>query len=728
MIFAAGRAEYKSYLFRIKSYKSVDRAYILTNISHAQCAQAGFFSLGTGAWMECFCCNKKINAPIDMPLYGAMKYPYHDHDCSYIKDIKLRDLLIVNDVSLDDLYSISIKDIKFFGIPAAKEAPPLAKDAIPMPFARIGASVNKKMKTPSNPDDIFISDTSSRPVTLVQDGISESEICNPFSAAEGTVYPDSLQVTDKEKIEVSAIGMDSTQILVPQTEDLVSENSDDDISSHERKSATSGMPVSLLEDSICALEECSLDNAEGGNVYKNALHRLYMVKSGINPEQQAIWKSFHNQLKSRDLYKLGLSFNMFDGGPSFPTVIRSITEPEFKYSCSFSDARAINKSFFNGDSFLTLSLMLEMNRKLVMEAYQLGTTSYILLLRSFGDVHLSYKSSPLRASGIDKSLGSLIGRDGKFIGGNDVFDTDIGVVLLLAPRYLLLKKPDCTAAEISDFIYNLSKMFCEKVIVNNIYTYLNDTQNTNDFKYNEDGCQDSDLSRILLIPSIKEMAFLESQHLCAMYLWSLLNTMNIRGSVPGFVDPNQIAGYVSIGNMQNMIKESGESVFKDKDDLDRRLIALSKKIKSTRMCGPEVCITDDIFDACKQQFIKNISDCYLFRKSDKLSYQECFTVLYPHGSLSVKADANSGEVDKNPACYICYKGLEVGKTEMVGFADCNHYLDKKCWQDCKDAGVVRCALCRRDFTKPLEYIYGADGVSVQSNNETINVAVDESAL
>jgi len=63
-----------------------------------------------------------------------------------------------------------------------------------------------------------------------------------------------------------------------------------------------------------------------------------------------------------------------------------------------------------------------------------------MLLSSLSETRLCYKVRTSRSlRGTKANLGSVISSDGELIDDKDIVDTDIGAVLLLAPRYLLLK-------------------------------------------------------------------------------------------------------------------------------------------------------------------------------------------------------------------------------------------------------------------------------------------------
>ncbi|MDP0589726.1 MAG: hypothetical protein QS748_11270 [Candidatus Endonucleobacter bathymodioli] len=463
--------------------------------------------------------------------------------------------------------------------------------------------------------------------------------------------------------------------------------------------------ANITHDDLCEIEEISVrrDDSElcgdkEGAVYPNALQRLYMTSNAIDPKQKHMWRTVHNRLKINDCYGLGLFFDMQDDGPSFPIIRRDLG-----YGYNLCDAQSLKAVFFQCDSFLALSLMLEMDRKLALEVEGMDYASRAELLCGFEDMlllHSRFKSGAQR--GFSKKLKDVISKTGELFDGVDVAGTDIGALLVVAPRFVLLNN-ETSLAELSNLVYNLSKMFYDNSLVNKIYHRLK--------VKSDEGWRYAKWDYISLMPTYKEMAFLMSQHISTMSLWSLLAKIKHNVSIPEFVDPNNIEQYSSVENMKSIILEAGMSVFKDRKKLKLRLqsTAINKEVDYKKM------ITKEKIEECFERFKENLSNYELSRLTDKDFFQKLFSGG-KFRSLCVQAGK---ELVEDVRCHICTETLEEGKTKIIGFTSCNHFFDETCWGNCFQFGGARCPLCRKKFKDPFAYLHSGKGAEIQHLNETV---------
>ncbi|MDP0589729.1 MAG: hypothetical protein QS748_11285 [Candidatus Endonucleobacter bathymodioli] len=488
----------------------------------------------------------------------------------------------------------------------------------------------------------------------------------------------------------------------------ISNNQHDITPNFEIQSSASNMFVPVLEEKSVRREDPEPCSDKVGVVYPNALQRLYMTTNAIKVEQQHIWEDIHGILKKHGVYRLGLSFDMQDAGPSFPVIRR-----ESDYCCDFFDAHQLKNVFFSSDSFLILSLMLEMDRKLAWEVERMDSSSRTALLGSFKEMRLLYPVSKTIVRGCDKSISNtvrgcdkaiqeVISNTGVLFEGVDVVDTDIGALLLVAPRFLLLNN-ETSLAELSGLVYNLSKMFYEKALVTKIYDCLRYNGHESGFSLK--------LAGVSLMPTDKEMAFLMSQHISTISLWSLLTRIKHKDSVPEFIDANDIEQYSAVENMSSIILESAISVFGDREKLKLRI----NHVAGMRGKGNSIIITDEKLEECFAHFNNGFLNYDLFELTDK----DCFHRLFPSGKFRSLCVQSGEKLVEDVCCHVCTELLEVGKTKMIGFESCSHFFDKVCWINCVQFCSSRCPLCRKCFENPFEYIYPGKGAEIKKLNKDL---------
>ncbi|MDP0589727.1 MAG: cadherin-like domain-containing protein [Candidatus Endonucleobacter bathymodioli] len=710
--FAGVSTVYESLSLRQFSYKSDAYTFpILTNINHYQLAKAGFLCLGCIV-VQCFCCDKKIEPHMDMAL-GDLKTKCHNDGCDYIDSITHEDLcsqeIAISSMDVEEVNtkisnmqigkqcsgaierSNYLNDIlpSFEGQPSA---PSIFTPVLENSMAR------RDTYELCGAEDDVEDGTSS--VTSVQN--SNGDLNLNFGVSYGAVAASS-----SIELSVSAVNdaliisgplsatVDEDNKLIIEQEGLVANECDIDGDTL----IASNVQVNVINATVVANEDA---------VYLDALHRLYMTTSTLDTEQQQIWEGFHSRLTKHDVYQLGLSFDMKDAGSLFPVIRRDV-----RYCYRFCDAQELKECFLNCDRFLALSLMLEMDRKLALEVKVSDSSSYAELLHSFKKTHLSYlvsKSGKMVLGGCDKEIQDVISNTGKIISGVDVVDNDIGALLLVAPRFLLLESK-ATIAELSNLVYNLSKMFCEQTLLYKIYSCLKIQGHRTLFSVI--------LAKMTLMPSDKEIAFLISQHVSSIYLWSLLERIKNNNSVPEFVCPNSVEQYYSVENMKRIIWESAMSVFSGKKKLKMKIKNLARVVgEECRIVG-----IDSKLEECFKCFKENFAAYYLLELTDK----DSFKMLFPGGEFRSVCVQTKKELVEYDYCNICTKRLEVDKTKMIGLTSCNHFIDARFGGNCLELCGARCPLCRKDFKDPFAYIYSGEGAEIQRLNEIVELPVDKEA-
>ncbi|WP_263079310.1 hypothetical protein [Endozoicomonas sp. Mp262] len=307
-------------------------------------------------------------------------------------------------------------------------------------------------------------------------------------------------------------------------------------------------------------------------------------------------------LNKKDHWDLGVRFNMNareDEKALFPSVCKEHS-PESYYS--FDDAAKFKDIFFadENNAYLFFLLMLKIDHTLALLVSQhpglaSGETGFVQVL---GSTQLTY-TAPARPynRGISKTLAESFAFPADTLEIKiDITQTDMGALLLLAPRYFVMKlnNEPYGLDKIWQVMEKISEMFVEKAIFNNLVKY---------FK-NEDPYRNT----FVLIPSSQEMRFLISQYTSVLWLRDLLSVQSRGREVPAFSTFPRKMKDLAMGGMKGTVLKAGDNLFKKQsltDDIKKRMFRLN----------PCCHISEEEITSLHEEFHKQVEDYDLFKKN-----------------------------------------------------------------------------------------------------------------
>ncbi|MDP0588437.1 MAG: hypothetical protein QS748_04310 [Candidatus Endonucleobacter bathymodioli] len=453
-------------------------------------------------------------------------------------------------------------------------------------------------------------------------------------------------------------------------------------------------PRSTTTSNEYLLETSGKENPD----YKYLYEKMYLRTIDITEGDITEFNCFHRELQKTSPVRFGVLFDMSSNDTSFPVIVKEYDNYPW---CSFQSVRALKNMYFDYKycrqiRFLFLSLMMEMDRKLLSTISKVDDAQHIDLKKAFADSSLCYRPAYTRVTiGVNATLSQLISKKGEVIGRDKVIMSDAGVLLYMAPRHVLLENT-VNIMEVNDLIHSLSKMFFEKIILSRLrQSLLSSEIQTYSFRREyEEHHYKTDVDRFhMAIPNDDEIGFIVIQHICIFYMWELWGLLKNGHPLPEHVEPNMALVPISIKSMKLFVLEAVKSIF------DCSIKELQAKINKNHFQSRDSKITQKYADKYIEQIVKNMHES----ESLNLKDDDCFRGIFPDSKCSLSPCAPY----ISSSCVICLDDLKNGVTEMIGFRSCRHSMEEKCWRAYEFLSIqpLRCPMCRIDIHGIYRFIY-----------------------
>ncbi|MDP0560919.1 MAG: hypothetical protein QS721_00740 [Candidatus Endonucleobacter sp. (ex Gigantidas childressi)] len=639
--------EYSTYDIRLESFNSgIEIKFDQLTIDDV--VKAGYFyrySTRESVFVKCFSCGEILSAKPDVTCEDLRNK--HKYDCLYMND-ESQDVLVAS------LENTALGD----GL--AAQQPPSAPISLPQPSV-IQNKQNHLSVSTVGYDPSLMADRSAYktpPVPLAND--DERPDLSPLNKLLNTYAP------SKSLAEVTRV------------------------------------PLSTESSNEGLLEASGGEGGEGGeNIYENIYQKMYITKNKPTRYHTDCWNRLHAELKAVSPLELGVSFDLRDNDLSFPVVVNK--EPA-SLMCNFEAVeKLINIYFSKSPRFLYLSLMMEMDRKLLATISKVNDSQHIKLTRAFADAPLFDVKKQYRKVEGNALLRDMIDERGKVIDQDKLNAFDVGVLLYMAPRRVLLENT-VSVVELTDLIHELSLMFCKKSMLRRLRSSLRISE-FEQFEYDRDGNLGVKTTVNCNHKSIleeKELSFIVAQHVCIFYMWELWGLLKNGHSIPEYVDPKVALKSISMENIKLFIIEATQSLF------SCSIKELQAKIDKNKYEVRDSAITKEYAD----NYIKKVVEQIKSHFSLNCERDDYFRSIFI-GSEDLLASTNKVFSSNDDICIICLDSPESGKTEMVKFSSCIHSMGKDCWDQYEEnhrKGLwperpIKCPLCREEVKNCVEYMY-----------------------
>ncbi|MDP0589928.1 MAG: RING-H2 finger protein [Candidatus Endonucleobacter bathymodioli] len=445
-------------------------------------------------------------------------------------------------------------------------------------------------------------------------------------------------------------------------------------------------------------------SVEGNILYNDIYQKMYITKKSVLPFNQKNWDCLYGKLAAMGPLELGVSFDMSrkdSNDVSFPVVV---TKQSGSACCSFESAVKFKDIFFDGNSpWLCLSFLMEMDRKFLETIPEINSKQHIELKEAFANASLIYKPQGKKYLwGIDKTLSEIINEKGEVINYDDTNKSDVGALLYMAPRRVLLENK-ISAVDLADLVHGLCVMFCKKSILRRLRKSLCLSLNEAWVRRNR-GVLASKTTvdeNHESIPGRKEIAFIVTQHVCIFYMWEMWGMLKNGYPIPKYVDPRMALKSISMGYIKSCILEVTESLF------NCTIKELQCKIDKNNVGANDFAITKEYIDNYIQHIVKQLASSVSLNLGEDHYFRTVFC-----GSEHLLSSSTTTYLYNAPTCIICLDELHDGVTEMIGFSSCIHVMEKICWDKyeenhskCNQNLPIKCPMCRVEIRNIVDSIY-----------------------
>ncbi|MDP0589922.1 MAG: hypothetical protein QS748_12370 [Candidatus Endonucleobacter bathymodioli] len=707
------RAEYQTGHIRLLSFAK----YFNTKFSKVtieDIIKLGYFYLGVStdeyARIECFSCGKKIKAVHDI-TYEDLK-GLHENGCTYIN---------TEDLPMEVTSIVNRRSNKL----TAQQQPSATISSSQSPITN---------NAQGNARDVTEGDGQSRMACHSRHEVPPPVLFEPRWQRTGSQGRACTHGRD-----LSGLASSATNGNVVKKANVVKLHKDDrpdlgDIYELLRRNNPSTPSAEVMTECLSATpevvtESLSVDLGEesvGGKsardniLYEDIYQKMYMTQNHIVEHNKKRWDTFHDKLKAMKYFKLGVIFSLRTASPSFPCIAHKEHD---SLVCSFKSVEQLKNMFFNESEwqqsprFLCLSLLLEIDRKLLSIIGEINDKHHIGLKASFANARLCYLiNGTKRLRGINKALSEIISEIGEVKDYININKSDVGALLYMAPRRILLENT-VTVIELSDLVHKLSIMFCEKAMLSRLSRSLrvDEESEIRGFGFqrfdvgDELYCTKTVSATCNSILTLDEIAFIVTQHVCIFYMWELWGMLKHGSPIPRYVDPRMALKSVSMENIKECILEVSESLF------NCTIEELQAKIDKYNFGAKDFKITKEYADSYIKLIVKNLKESPSLNLDSDAFFRTMFL-----GMEHLLASANTAYSYNTPTCVICLDDLKKG-VEMVGFSSCVHSMEKTCWNKYEENHAsykaIHCPLCRTVIQNVLYFTYKAQNQDMSSKKQ-----------
>ena len=668
--------KYRTYIsgeMRVESFRDIKTPFNYVGIKDF--ASNGYFYMGitypSSSYIKCFSCGVVVKAIPDTTCQDL--HDRHDKPCAFIdKD--------------EDMppSAYSLEKPEPVEVVATKKPQTATKPQATSPFVPVTEGIPavflaeiEEMRNRPQGGIAVISESEHRRTFTIDDALNLDNYLTKISSSN--------DVSELSKEEAQWADFSGFSKLLQENAESQTGSNEAPASSELPQTATSEPPSPELD--------------RENITYDNIFEKMYLHKRTFTDGEKDHWSKFQDKLIRISPLYLGLTFTMGSDDKSFPEISPSTDEhPHYK----FEDGQKLKNMFFDYNiPHLCMSLMLEMDRKLLSTISVINDESHTTLAKSFGLTRLTYKNIDLFRGiksnrGIKLNLEDVIDDRGELTNHEVITSTDIGALLHVAPRFLLLKDK-VTATELLALTNNLTIAFCQKSIINRLYEKLkNECRSYNDDDYYS--MPQPEVRKANPFPESKEIAYIASQHICIFYMWSLLGKIKEGKPFPKSVDPQKALKFFSMQHIRECILEAAKSIF------SCSIADIQKKLNASPHNRKKVEITKKYIDNYISNFMESFGKSYSLSMTEEVF----FSTLFPAFGDLFNTSRIAEKEDSPTICVVCHDKLVKGETEMHMLKYCNHSLDSKCWMNFQSRRIRDCPICRKPIRGTTPYIYGED--------------------